>query len=586
MKKCRNETGRAGIPFSGGGRPFPKAHGHSGSQTEGMSVNEIVYIIGHKNPDTDSICSCIAYAELKKKLGVRAVPVRIGGVNRETEFVLKYFGVEAPAFLKTVKTQVSDLNIDLINPVSKDISIQTAWHIMQMNNRRILPVADENGKLLGIITLSDITENYMDTLENNILSTSGAPLRNIVETLKADLLVGSEKEFRLTGKVVVAAMMPEHMGPFLEKGDIVLIGDRKESQVRAIRSGISCLVLTCGGEADQDVLNLAKECRCVVLKTNYDTFSAARLIDQSIPVGYVMTEKNLVCFRLDNFIDSIRDRMIQTRYRSYPVVDENGFIKGFISRYHLISPRRKKVILLDHNEKSQTVDGIDEAEILGIIDHHRIGDIQTAGPVFFRNDTVGSTATLVASMYFENGIIPAKKVAGLLYAAIISDTLNLKSPTSTHVDTKMASRLAGIAEIDTDDFVGKMFQAGSVLNEMSPEEVVGYDFKDYAFGKHKIGIGQINSGSSSDAEHARAKLLDYMKRARKEKGYSFLLLMITDLVRNGSLVLYAAESASLPRAVFGRADAPDGGIFLDDVVSRKKQVVPLISNAVRSLSLP
>lgn len=548
-------------------------------------MNDIIYITGHKNPDTDSICSCIAYAELKKKMGVNAIAVRIGAINRETEFILKYFGVEQPIYLNTVKTQVSDLSIDLINPVSEDISIRTAWHVMQKNNRRILPVADENRKLLGILTLSDITKNYMDTLEGNILSASHTPLRNIMETLKANLAAGSETDFYLTGKVVVAAMMPENMGPFLEKGDIVLIGDRKESQLRAIRSGVSCMVLTCGGKADREVLDIANEYGCVILETNYDTFSATRLIDQSIPVGYVMTQKNLVCFHLDDFIDSIRDRMIQTRYRSYPVVDADGCINGFIARYHLISPKKKKVILLDHNEKSQTVDGIDEAEILEIIDHHRIGDIQTGSPIYFRNDMVGSTATLIASMYFENGIIPAKKIAGLLYAAIISDTLNLKSPTSTHMDSNMSSRLAKIADIDTEHFAEQMFQAGFVLDEMSPEQIISYDFKDYAFGKYKIGIGQVNSSNSLDAEHAKGKLLDYMKEARRAGGYSLLMLMITDIVCNGSLILYVGENTDLPEAVFKSTNLQYGTVFADNVVSRKKQVVPLISDAVKSLSI-
>ncbi|MDD3230110.1 MAG: putative manganese-dependent inorganic diphosphatase [Oscillospiraceae bacterium] len=547
-------------------------------------MNETVYITGHKNPDTDSICSSIAYAELKKKFGVNAVPVRIGTINRETKFVLDYFGVEEPAYLNTVKTQVADLNMDIINPVSKDISIKTAWHIMQSNNQRILPVADENEKLLGVITLSDITKNYMDTFESNILSTSDTPLRNIMETLKATLAVGEEKGFHLTGKVVVAAMMPDRVGQFLEKGDMVLLGDRKESQIYVIKAGASCLILTCGSKADQDVIQLAKQYNCIILETKYDTFSAARLIDQSIPVRYVMTQKNLNCFHVKDYVDSIRDRMIQTRFRSYPVVDEKGCIKGFISRYHLINARKKKVILVDHNEKSQTVDGIDEAEILEIVDHHRIGDIQTSGPIFFKNDTVGSTATLISSMYFENGIIPSKKIAGLLYAAIISDTLNLKSPTSTYLDSKMASHLAEIAEVDREHFAEKMFQAGSVLNEMSPEQILHYDFKEYQFNKYKIGVGQVNSSNSADVQHAQEKLLDYLKDARKENNYDLLMLMITDIVRNGSLILFVSEKAGLPKGIFGKPDTTEGAIFADDVVSRKKQVVPLISDAVRGLS--
>jgi manganese-dependent inorganic pyrophosphatase len=548
-------------------------------------VNETVYVTGHKNPDTDSICSCIAYTELKRKLGVNAVPVRIGTINRETKFVLDYFGIEEPAYLNTVKTQVADLNMDIVNPVSKDISIKTAWQIMQSNNWRVLPVTDEDGKLLGIITLSDITKNYMDTLESNILSVSHTPMRNIIETLKATLVAGCEKDFNPTGKVFVAAMTPKKTNQFLKKGDIVLAGDRKESQINAVKEGASCLILTCGCKAEQDILDLAEKCGCMVLETNYGTFSAARLIDQSVPVSYVMSRKNLVFFHVNDYVDSIRDRMIQTKYRNYPVIDEDGHIKGFISRYHLIAARKKKVILVDHNEKSQTIDGIDEAEVLEIIDHHRIGDIQTASPILFRNNTVGSTVTIVASMYFENGIIPSKKIAGLLYAAIISDTLNLKSPTSTYQDSKMASRLAEMAEIDTEHFAEKMFQAGSVLNEMSPEQILNYDFKDYRFDKCRIGIGQVNSSSSSDIEHAQEKLLDYLKKARKQRSYDLLMLMITDIVRNGSLILFSSNGTALPRAVFGKPDSADGAVFADDVISRKKQVVPLISDAVRSLSI-
>lgn len=548
-------------------------------------MNQIVYITGHKNPDTDSICSCIAYAELKNKMGTDAVPVRIGSINKETEFVLKYFDVAEPAFLETVKTQVSDLNIDLINPVSKDISIKTAWHIMQNNNRRILPVADESGRLLGIITLSDITKNYMDTLESNILSASNTPLQNITETLKANLVAGNAKEFRSTGKVVISTMVSENMAPFLEKGDIVLTGDGKESQLKVIESGACCVILTYGEKADDEVLKSAEKNGCIILETNYDTFSAARLINQSIPIGYIMTKQNLVVFSMNDFIDSIRDRMIQTRYRSYPVVDENGFIKGFISRYHLISARKKKVILLDHNEKSQTVDGIGEAEILEIIDHHRIGDLQTDSPIYFKNDTVGSTASLIASMYFENGIKPSRRIAGILFAAVISDTLNLKSPTSTNLDRKMASRLAEIADIDTEHFAAQMFQAGSALAEMNPAQILKYDFKEFKFDKLKIGIGQVNSGDSEDAKRVQKDLLEYMKQTREKSGYDFLMLMITDIVRNGSHILYAGGNSALPRAAFGSAEAPEGEVFMEGVVSRKKQIVPLISDAVRSLSI-
>lgn len=548
-------------------------------------MSEIVYITGHKNPDTDSICSCIAYAELKQKQGIPAVPVRIGNINRETKFVLNYFGVPEPDFLETVKTQVSDLNLDRINPVSQDISIKTAWMIMKKNNRRILPVADESGKFLGLITLSDITRNYMDTLESNILSASKTPLRNITETLKANLATKKEKECCFTGKVVIVAMEPDNMAPFVEQGDIVLIGSRKSSQRKAIELGVSCLILTCGEKADGEILELAEKSGCIVMETNYDTFSAARLIYQSIPVGYIMTKKDLVSFRPNDFIDSIREKMIQTRYRSYPVVDEDGSVKGFISRYHLLSSRKKQVILLDHNEKMQTVDGIDEAEILEIIDHHRIGDIQTVKPIHFKNDMVGSTATLIASMYFENGIRPEKKTAGILYSAIVSDTLNFSSPTTTRLDRNTADQLAEYADLDTENFASQMFQAGSVLKGLSVQEILNYDFKEYTLNGCKVGIGQVNSMDASETEQMRGPLLRYIGQARQEKGYGLLLLMITDVIKKGSYVLYAGENASLPRVAFKETESPDGVVFLDGVISRKKQVVPLISDATRSLAM-
>lgn len=548
-------------------------------------MSEIVYITGHKNPDTDSICSCIAYAELKQKQGIPAVPVRIGNINRETKFVLNYFGVPEPDYLETVKTQVSDLNLDRINPVSQDISIKTAWMIMKKNNRRILPVADESGKFLGLITLSDITRNYMDTLESNILSASKTPLRNITETLKANLATKKEKECCFTGKVVIVAMEPDNMAPFVEQGDIVLIGSRKSSQRKAIELGVSCLILTCGEKADGEILELAEKSGCIVMETNYDTFSAARLIYQSIPVGYIMTKKDLVSFRPNDFIDSIREKMIQTRYRSYPVVDEDGSVKGFISRYHLLSSRRKQVILLDHNEKMQTVDGIDEAEILEIIDHHRIGDIQTVKPIHFKNDMVGSTATLIASMYFENGIRPEKKTAGILYSAIVSDTLNFSSPTTTRLDRNTADQLAEYADLDTENFASQMFQAGSVLKGLSVQEILNYDFKEYTLNGCKVGIGQVNSMDASETEQMRGPLLRYIGQARQEKGYGLLLLMITDVIKKGSYVLYAGENASLPRVAFKETESPDGAVFLDGVISRKKQVVPLISDATRSLAM-
>lgn len=545
-------------------------------------MSELVYITGHKNPDTDSICATIAYADLKRRLGVSAVPVRIGNINRESEFVLNYFGVDIPEYLESVRTQVSDLNMDVISPVSADTSIKTAWSIMQKNNVKVLPIANENGRLLGMVTLSDITRSYMNTLEGNLLSASNTPLRNITDTLKAKLVAGGEENFKSTGKVVIAAIAPDSMEPFVEKGDIVLAGNRKDTQKKSVEFGVSCLVLTCGAHADQTVLELAKKNGCIVMETGYDTFTAARLIDQSIPAGFIMTKKEtMVCFHISDYIDSIKDKMLQTRYRSYPVVDDNGFIKGFISRYHLISQRRKRIILLDHNEKAQTIDGIEQAEILEIIDHHRIGDIQTGYPVYFRNETVGSTSTLVAGMYFENGIKPPKAIAGILCAAILSDTLQFKSPTNTYTDTAMAEKLAEIAGINIEKFSAQMFQAGSALDGMSPAEILKYDFKEYMADQYKFGIGQVNSYNPQNLEKIRDTLLQHMQTVLDSNHYNLLLLMVTDIVNEGSFLLFMGDDGTLIRKAFGVA--PDqNSVYLKGVVSRKKQVVPRLINAVKA----
>jgi len=542
-------------------------------------MSELIYITGHKNPDTDSICASIAYAELKKRLAISAVPVRIGEINRETEFVLKYFKTEVPDYLYSVKTQVCDLNIDEISPVAADISIKTAWNIMQKNNVKVLPVANGDGKLLGIITLSDITASYMNAVDSNALSSGKTSLQNIIDTLKAKLIYGCNDDFCSTGKVVVAAMEPGSMEPFVEKGDIVLVGDRKDAQSKAAEIGVGCIIITCGGKIDADVLEQAKKNKCIVMGTGYDTFMAARLISQSISVGLVMTQKDLICFHIDDYVDSIKDRMLQTRYRSYPVLDDNGCVKGFVSRYHLISQKRKKIILLDHNEKAQTIDGIEQAEILEIIDHHRLGDIQTGYPVFMRNEIVGSTSTLIANMYFENGIKPSKEIAGILCAAILSDTVKFKSPTSTYADTAVASKLAKIAEIDIDEFATKMFRAGSALDGMSPQEILKNDFKDYVINKNKIGIGQISSLDLKNLLELKNSLLEYMNDYLSGNNYRLLLLMMTDVVNEGSYLLFAGDNGELIRKAFG-VEPDEGGVYLRGVVSRKKQVVPLLANAV------
>ncbi len=540
-------------------------------------MDNVLYITGHKNPDTDSICSAIAYADLKKKLGISATPVRLGEISRETEFVLEYFSVEVPEFIFTVKTQISDLDIDIISPVSPDISIKTAWTIMKRNNVKTLPVVDENEKLLGVVTLSDITNKYMDAIDNNTIASSNTDLRNIVDTLSAKLITGSQEEFKTSGKIVVASMNSEDLDKYIETGDIVITGNRVDSQLKSIECGANCLIITGGSELNDNVIKLAQEMNSIIMVTPSDTFTTARLINQSVPIGYIMTQDNMVKFNIDDFIDDIRDKMMKTRYRSYPVVDDANRIKGFISRYHLISKRKKRIILLDHNEKTQTVNGLDQAEILEIIDHHRLGDIETSNPIFFKNEPVGSTATIIANIYIDMGIRPSKSMAGILCAAIISDTLKFNSPTCTYTDRMIADKLAEIAGISIEEFSNAMFKAGSSLKGKTPKDILNQDMKEYKIGNYKLGIGQIYSMNLESINDMREPLHEYLEQFAHKNNYNLVMLLVTDILNQGSEVIFAGDSKDLIEKAFN-VQLKGYSIYLPGVMSRKKQIIPLISS--------
>ena len=457
-------------------------------------MKDVIYISGHKNPDSDSICAAIAYAEFKNRTeDTEAVPVRLGELNRETKFILDYFEVESPKLIETVKLQVSDLNIDKIAPVSPDISLKMAWNIMKKHNLKTLPVTDENEYLKGIVSVSNLTSTFMDVWDTNILSKSNTNLENILETLSAKPLFIYKETSTFKGKIIVTAMKPESIQCLIEEGDIAIVGDREDNQLISINAKSSLVIVTGTQEVSDTVIKKAEENGCTLISTSYDSFTTARLITQSIPVEYVMAKDNIISFSTEDFVDDIRDVMIETRYRSYPVVNIENRIIGSISRYHLISRNKKKVILLDHNERGQSVDGLEDAEVLEIIDHHRIADVQTGTPIYFRNEPVGSTSTIIGSIFFENGIRPSKKIAGILCAAIISDTLLFKSPTATNVDKMVLKRLAQIADLDVEIFAKEMFKAGTSLIDRTAEDVFHQDFKIFNLGNMKIGVSQINT---------------------------------------------------------------------------------------------
>lgn len=546
-------------------------------------MNDVIYIVGHRNPDTDSICSSIAYAELKNRTGsITAVPVRLGDINRETTFVLDYFGVDSPKYIETVKTQISDLNIDTAVPVSPQISLKMAWSIMKKNDMKTLPVVDDDDKLLGIASLSNLTECYMDVWDSDILSKSKTSLENILDTLSAKLIYSKDKNPKLSGKIVVSAMHPKSSEQIIEKGDIVICGDREDSQEVAINRSISLLILTGNHALSADILEKAKKEGVSVIVTPLDSFTTSRLISLSVPVNYVMTRENLIYFSLDDFVEEIKEKMLKTRYRSYPVVDENNIVSGSISRYHLISQNRKKIVLVDHNEKSQSAQGIEDAEVLEIIDHHRIADIQTGLPIYFRNEPVGSTSTIIASIFFENGIRPSKKTAGLLSAAIISDTLLFKSPTSTNTDKIMLKRLSEICNIDTDEFANEMFKAGTSLLGRDVSEIFHQDFKTFTLSEKKVGVAQVSTMDIDGFSSLKNSMLNYMEKKSKENNYSLLILMLTDIIKEGSLLLVAGNEKEIVNTAFD-TELVDNSIYIPGILSRKKQVIPPLTTAINEM---
>lgn len=541
-----------------------------------------VYITGHRNPDSDSICAAIAYSEFKNKTQrINAIPIRLGEISRETQFILDYFGVQPPQLVQTVKPQIIDLKIDTVAPIASDISLKMAWSIMKQKNIKTLPVIYPNEKLAGIVSVSNLASSYLDIWDNYVLAKSKTSLSNILETLSAKIVYLSDENLELKGKVVVSMMEPNDRN-LIEAEDICICGDRELVQEFVLECNARLMIITNNTTPSEKIIDLARDKGCTIITTPYDSFTAARLIPQSIPIEYVMTKNNLITFSTSDFIEEIKDIMLETRYRSYPVLGENGSVVGSISRYHLITQQRKKVILVDHNEKTQSVDGLEDADILEIIDHHRIGDIQTGQPIYFRNEPVGSTSTIVANIFFENGIRPSKKVAGLLCGAIISDTLLLKSPTATIVDEIILKRLAEIASIDIEKFAQEMFKAGTSLEGKSSKELLYQDFKIFNMGNFKVGVGQITTTYMDGFTPLINDLKTVMNEKANQGKFDLIILMVTDIFKSSSLFIVCGEH----KEVFSRAfnvKLSNGTAYIDKVVSRKKQVIPPLTEIINQI---
>lgn len=544
-------------------------------------MSELVYVSGHRNPDTDSICSAIGYSYLLNALNrYHAVPVRLGEVNRETEYVLKRFKIEIPMLLKTVKQKVEDLNYDKVTVFSKELTLKTAWYLLKQQNLKSAPILDDHGQLLGLLSTSNIIEGYMDRWDASILKEARTPIENVIDTLEANVIYLNKDLKTIKGDLHIAAMSPEEAQKRIQEGDVVIVGgDRDEAIKGIINSHPSLIILTGSLTVEEEMLDILKENKISVISTSFNTYYTSQQIIQAIPVEYIMQKGDIRHFSTDDTLDYVKDVMAETRFRGYPVVDLNNRCVGSISRFALLKGLRKQVILVDHNERGQSIPGIEEADILEIVDHHRVADIQTVGPLLFRGEPLGSTATIVAKCFEENDIEMPPHIAGALLGAVVSDTLLFKSPTCTPVDTKMARKLAKIAGVDIQEFAMEMFKAGTSLVGKTVEEIFNQDFKKFIFDKQTVGVAQVNSMDIEGFLPYKKDMLDYMNQFAADNNLEFTLLLLTDIINSNSEIFVGGPRPELVERAFNVTLVENQGT-LKGVISRKKQVVPAITTVM------
>lgn len=544
-----------------------------------------VVVIGHRNPDTDSICSAIAYAELKNRTSTLVCePRRAGKMNQETEFVLKKFGVTPPRMCTDVNPKIRDVDYREMPGIPGSTSLRRAWKIMRDQQIDTLSITSADNELEGIITVKDLATANMDVFDTAVLAKSRTSYKNILETLNGTMVVGDADAVCTTGHIKIGTATPEMLESSVEKGDIVILSNRYESQLCAIEKEASLLIICNGAKVGRTIQRIADETGVAIMTTPEDTYAAGKLISQCAPISYYMTRNDILKFTLVTPVADVLRVMAKVRHRYFPILDEDGKYCGMVSRRNVIALRKRRIILVDHNEATQAVEGFDQAEILEIIDHHRIGSLETSGPVYFRNQPVGCTATIITQMYDENGVDIPPQIAGLLLAAILSDTLAFRSPTCTPVDENAAKRLAKIAGVDIEEFSTEMFEAGEKLDGKTPEEVFLQDFKVFMCGDIRFGVAQGSYMTRKNLQAAQALLQPYLEEARNKQNVEDLYMLLTDVPKEESVVIctgrYAAEVLSNG---FESQPAADGSWTLPGVVSRKKQFIPAMMSAYQEL---
>lgn len=532
-------------------------------------MNEI-FVVGHRNPDTDSIVASMAYAALRNALGDREyVAARLGQVSDETRRMLDRFHFNAPHLVKNVRTQVQDLDYDTPPALNASVTMDRAWHTMREQRISVIPVANEDGTLYGTLSAGDIATYSMMTISNPHVDE--VPLFNLLSVLEGRIVSDGDMVQTLSGNICIALPQTCDSLQFSSPDTIVLCGSQPDMIRRALEIGVSAIIL-CQCEVEPQWLeNAGSTC---IISTPFDASRVSRLIYQAIPIARPCHTENLVCFHLDDYIDDVKEVVLESRFRCYPVLDENERVVGTLSRYHLLRPRRKRVVLVDHNEMSQAVAGLEQADILEIIDHHRLADIQTSQPVRMRNEPVGSTTTIITGMFQEHGVMPSPNMAGLMAAAILSDTVMFKSPTCTPRDIAMAERLARIAHISLEDLGRDLFSV-DVTEHKSAAELLRSDFKEFHIAGQVLGVGQITCTDSMKMLERKDEFFTVMERAQKEHSYDMTILMLTDVLKEGSQLLFVGNDDTIRRAF--DVEPKGNTVFLPGVMSRKKQIIPMLT---------
>lgn len=541
---------------------------------------DVVYVTGHLHPDSDSVVSAIAYALYKQRKGIPSIPCRLGELNAETSYLLKRFGFEEPMLFEDARATMDEIDMDEPLTITPQTTVYETLQLMNETNKQSFGVVNQRNQLLGMVTKSDLATVGLGDTAIAIQLLKETPVSYIAKTI-CGTLVYDDPQFHFNGKVSVVAIAETKLANYELQDRLVIVGNDRDSQMESIRKGAGILIIVWADGLKDEVIQLAKEYHCPLIISGHGTMNTTRYLYFSSPVKLIM-KRDIISFNIDEFVDEVGKKMLKTRYRSYPVVDNDNVLHGYASRYHILNHHNKKVILVDHNEYSQSVNGIENADLLEVIDHHRICDISTHRPVFFRNEIIGSTTSIIASIYMENQMDISKELAGLMLGAILSDTLKFRSPTTTPKDIGLAKTLAEIADINMDLFAKAMFKVSSNISGKSSMDLIRQDIKRFEIDGNMVMIGQVIVSEVSETADIRDDLIDVMAQVCKDKGLDLLVMAFTSVLENGSIFFAVGDKANVVKEAF-----PDklneSESFQEDILSRKNQIVPILSRAMLNM---